>query len=59
MCTGRTPRRPPIARDGLTIITHPRNPAQGLTLLQLRALYRGEVLDWAALGGPAYLVGFD
>jgi phosphate transport system substrate-binding protein len=46
-------RMTPIARDGLTIITHPRNPAQGLTLLQLRALYRGEVLDWAALGGPA------
>jgi hypothetical protein len=46
-------RMTPIARDGLTIITHSRNPAQGLTLLQLRALYRGEVLDWAALGGPA------
>ena len=41
----------PIARDGLTIITHPRNPISGLTLLQLRALYKGEVLDWAALDG--------
>ena len=44
-------RLTPIARDGLTIITHPRNPISGLTLLQLRALYKGEVLDWAALDG--------
>jgi phosphate transport system substrate-binding protein len=43
----------PIARDALSIIAHPRNPVGGLTLLQLRALYRGEVLEWAALGGTA------
>ncbi len=44
-------RLTPIARDGLTIITHPRNPISGLTLLQLRALYKGEILDWSALDG--------
>ena len=44
-------RLAPVARDGLTIITHPRNPISGLTLLQLRALYKGEVLDWGALEG--------
>jgi phosphate transport system substrate-binding protein len=44
-------RLTPIARDGLTIITHPRNPISGLTLLQLRAMYKGEVLDWTALEG--------
>jgi phosphate transport system substrate-binding protein len=43
----------PIARDGLVILIHPSNRVRGLTLLQLRALYRGEMLDWAALNGPA------
>lgn len=43
----------PIARDGLAIIVHPSNRVPDLTLLQLRALYRGETLDWSALGGPA------
>jgi phosphate transport system substrate-binding protein len=43
----------PIARDGLVIIVHPSNRVSGLTLLQLRALYRGETLDWSVLGGSA------
>jgi phosphate transport system substrate-binding protein len=43
----------PIARDGLVILVHSSNRIRGLTLLQLRALYRGEALDWAALNGPA------
>jgi phosphate transport system substrate-binding protein len=42
-----------IARDGIAIIVHPFNKTPGLTLLQLRALYRGETLDWAELGGPS------
>jgi len=41
----------PLARDALVIIVHPRNTVENLTLLQLRALYRGETLDWGALGG--------
>jgi phosphate transport system substrate-binding protein len=43
----------PIARDGLAVIVHPTNRIAGLTILQLRALYRGELLDWTALGGSA------
>ncbi len=42
----------PIARDGIAIIVNPFNRVPGLTVLQARALYRGEILDWAALGGP-------
>jgi phosphate transport system substrate-binding protein len=42
----------PIARDGLVIIVHPSNKVSALTILQLRGLYRGEALDWSALGGP-------
>jgi phosphate transport system substrate-binding protein len=41
----------PIARDALTIIASPENPASGLTILQLRAIFRGELLDWQAVGG--------
>ncbi len=41
----------PIARDGIAIIVHPSNLITGLTSLQLRAIYRGEILDWSAVGG--------
>ncbi len=41
----------PVGRDAVAIIVHPQNPLPGLTILQLRALYRGETLDWAALDG--------
>ena len=41
----------PVARDGIAVIVHPRNPITNVTALQLRALFGGEVLDWAALGG--------
>ncbi len=41
----------PVGRDAVAVIVHPENPVSGLTILQLRALYRGETLDWAALGG--------
>ena len=41
----------PVARDAVAVVVHPTNTLPGLTILQLRALYRGEILDWAALGG--------
>ena len=40
-----------IARDGLAIIVNPQNTITNVTSLQLRALYRGETLDWGAVGG--------
>ncbi len=46
-------RAVPVARDGIAIIVHPSNPLANITSLQLRALYRGTVLDWAELGSPA------
>ena len=42
----------PVARDGLAIIVNPQNTITNVTSLQLRALFRGEVLDWGAIGGP-------
>jgi len=41
----------PIARDGLAIIVNPQNTITNVTSLQLRALFRGETLDWSAIGG--------
>lgn len=41
----------PVARDGIAIIVHPSNPITNLTFLQLRAIYRGEILNWSAVGG--------
>lgn len=43
----------PFARDGIALILHPSNRVVGLTLAQIRSIYRGEVLDWQAVGGPA------
>ena len=43
----------PIARDGLTLIVNQKNHVANLTILQLRALYRGETLDWQGVGGSA------
>lgn len=43
----------PFARDGIAIVVHRENPVADLTLLQLRALYSGQVADWATLGGSS------
>jgi phosphate transport system substrate-binding protein len=44
--------RTPIGLDGLAIIVHPSNPIGDLTLLELRRLYSGRIIDWSELGGP-------
>jgi phosphate transport system substrate-binding protein len=41
----------PFARDAIVIITHPSNPAGGLTLLQLRGIFQGQTIFWNELGG--------
>ncbi len=41
----------PVARDGVAMIVHPGNPITGLTLLQVKALFEGEVLEWGTVGG--------
>jgi phosphate transport system substrate-binding protein len=46
-------RAVPVARDAIAIIVHPSNPVRGLTLLQIKAIYQGEMLTWDALGGTA------
>jgi phosphate transport system substrate-binding protein len=41
----------PVARDGIAIIVNPQNTITNVTSLQLRALFLGETLDWAVIGG--------
>lgn len=43
----------PIALDGIAIVVHPQNPVEGLTLLQLKAIFFGRVWDWRDMGGQA------
>jgi len=49
--TGREGLRlAPVARDAVAVVVHPSNPISNVTTLQLRALFGGEILDWAAFG---------
>lgn len=43
-------RAVPVARDAIALIVHPTNRLAGLTLLQVKAIYQGEILDWSAFG---------
>ncbi|MEX2491561.1 MAG: phosphate ABC transporter substrate-binding protein [Nitrospirales bacterium] len=41
-----------IARDGITIILHSRNPIQELTDEQIRSIFTGALTNWGQVGGP-------
>jgi len=49
---GIKPTKVVFALDGLTIISHYRNPINSLTLDQLGKIYRGEITNWKELAGP-------
>lgn len=42
----------PVAIDGIAIAVHPTLPISGLTLEQLRGIFRGRIRNWQQLGGP-------
>lgn len=42
-----------VARDGITVIVHPDNPVDSLSLEQIRDIYTGTYTNWKQLGGPA------
>ena len=46
----------PLGQDGIAIITHLGNPVGSLSIDQLRAIYQGQINNWAALGGPAMTI---
>ena len=41
----------PLAADGLSVIVHPNNPVDNLSLLQVRGVFRGRIGDWREVGG--------
>jgi phosphate transport system substrate-binding protein len=45
--------RTPIGLDALALVAHPSNSVSGLSLVQLRDIFSGSLLDWAALGSDA------
>ena len=47
-----TTRLNPVAWDALTVIVHPDNPVNSITLEQVKAIYEGRVKNWKELGGP-------
>jgi phosphate transport system substrate-binding protein len=49
---GVKPRFFVIAVDGLSIIVNEKNPIEKLTMAELGAIYRGEIKNWKAIGGP-------
>lgn len=45
-----------FAYDSLTVIVHPDNPVNDLTLAQLRDLFQGRTFDWTPFGGAGEVV---
>lgn len=41
----------PVARDGIVLIVHPKNPVNSLTIDQLRRIYTGKISNWKEVGG--------
>lgn len=41
----------PIARDGLSVYLHERNPVRELTMQQLMDIYTGKITNWNQVGG--------
>lgn len=42
-----------VARDGIAVVVHPRNPLNGLTLDQVRGVFSGAIKNWKDLGGES------
>jgi phosphate transport system substrate-binding protein len=41
-----------VALDGVTVIVHPENPVNELTLGELRQIFNGKIKNWSEVGGP-------
>ena len=41
-----------VALDGVSMLVHPSNPVQDLTVEQVRKIYLGEYTNWKLVGGP-------
>lgn len=41
-----------IGLDGIAIVVHPDSPLRSITIAQLRAIFSGQITNWAELGLP-------
>lgn len=41
-----------VAHDGIAVVVNPSLGVENLTLEQLGAIYRGEIINWSEVGGP-------
>ena len=48
---GVQPFRVVFATDGISVIVHPENPINKLTLEQLGKIFKGEIKNWKEIGG--------
>lgn len=48
---GIEPYQIKVARDGIAVVVHPRNPVAKLTLDELAAIFTGKITHWKELGG--------
>lgn len=48
-----------VAVDGISVVVHPSNPLNSLTVTQLKAIYNGSYKNWQNVGGKdAYIVTY-
>jgi len=40
-----------VAKDGIAVIVNPKNPVNGLTKDQIKAIYTGKISNWKEVGG--------
>jgi phosphate transport system substrate-binding protein len=53
---GVKPRFFVVAVDGVSIIVNAKNPLDEMTMSDVGALYRGDIKNWKAVGGPGQAV---
>ena len=41
-----------VAKDALSVYTHPENPIKNLSLAQLKDIFTGKIKNWSIVGGP-------
>jgi phosphate transport system substrate-binding protein len=41
-----------VSMDGVCVVVHPSNPVTGLTIGQIRDIYKGNITNWSEVGGP-------
>ncbi|MCD6170503.1 MAG: phosphate ABC transporter substrate-binding protein [Candidatus Latescibacteria bacterium] len=45
-----------VAKDAIAVVVHPKNPVNGLTKGQLKAIYTGAINRWSEVGGSSDVI---